>query len=310
MAYRRRYRRVATTTAAAPPPAASFTGALAVERFDSPRAFASACAGIDPRYHVTERARETWASGNAGSTWADYDRDCRDGNVSNIKAASDLLEKIAVNVETDTLQWQASPAGAYPMVPDYLAGRPDCMRRRIPAQSERAPIRLYVDMVSSAAIDTDTLVKRGVSFLALAMALARTRPVELYAAIPVRVSETRKDHVTVVRIPTAPLNLAVASAMFTSGGIIRTMGYRYASARCGDRPNAVLHWLGGTMPEWYTDPAQYLRAEGAYTALLRTAIGVGPEDFVMPPTHGSDPSVKDPIAFVQAAVDRFAGRER
>jgi hypothetical protein len=70
--------------------------------------------------------------------------------------------------------------GAVPNVPAFLAGHPQCMRRRAHVAKDTAPLAIYMDLTSSGGISAEKVERRGVVLLALARLLVEHRPVELW----------------------------------------------------------------------------------------------------------------------------------
>src|SRR5690606_16874038 len=87
-----------------------------------------------------------------------------------LRPVSALLDKIDAEArgrEADA--WMPSPVGAYPCVPDVLMGLPDNMRRRMPVEDDRSPIRLFVEIGTAAGVPVEVLRKRGAALAALAL---------------------------------------------------------------------------------------------------------------------------------------------
>lgn len=117
--------------------------------------------------------------------------------------------------------------GSIPIVPAVLSGHPLAMRRRKRMISERAPLAVCVDLVSSGGITSKTLEKRGALILALVRALSALRPVELWCGGSSFPSENEKNKTYHVffRMDTAPLDLARAAHVMTSPAFARGLLY-------------------------------------------------------------------------------------
>src|SRR5438046_5507292 len=121
------------------------------------------------------------------------------------------MDQFTVDIALPVRTMVADCAGAYPIVPDYLMGMPDCMRRRTATDDDAAPIQIYVPVGSQATITAEQLRRRGCAILALTMALARVRPVDL--SIIHYLEHTKageSENVIVATIETRPLDLATA----------------------------------------------------------------------------------------------------
>lgn len=260
---------------------ATFVDSVTVHHFDSIREFADAARPHDLGY----------SAGWAGTTHEGAYQSCVNGDLEGVADAERLLESIHAKLETRLTVVSPSPCGAYPIVPEYLAGRPDSMRRRVHALDESAPIRVFIDLTCSAKIDHKALTARGIAFLALAMLMARTRPVEMFAVVAC----TGSNHTAaVIRIPTAPLEIATVTGLFARGAV-RTLGYGYLARACGGGGN----WLKNSVAR-SGDLTGYIK-------LLRRVIGAADSDLVIGPAHYNDLSISDPVKFVQNMIDRNKG---
>lgn len=223
--------------------------------------------------------------------WDDVVRLARSGDLSLVAEAEALCEKIFAAVEAPRTTWAASPCGAFPVVPDFLVGRPDSMRRRVNDPSDRSPVRVFVETTSSGVISAATLRKRGVAYLALTMLLSAERPVELYVVCGLGGARARTSVLNVVRVGDAgPVDLASACNAMTSTGLTRGCGYSYCR-----------HVDAGVNGSWAFCYSGY--SERAYVAGLRAAVGATEYDIVVPPMFVNDPLLNDPVAFVQRALD-------
>jgi len=260
---------------------------IKVRRFDSAPEFATAAMP----YGIGEA--RGWTGSSIGEAYAA----CTEGDLSAVPEAERMIDQISANVETTRSQWDPAVAGAYPMVPDYLSGHPLNMRRRTHVANENAPLRIYLDLTSSAGVESDKLTKRGIAFLALAMLLTRSRPVEMHvftALGSARQRSPKNSGIVSIKLPTAPLDLAIAAGVFTKG-VARTLGYGYLEKNCGTGPG----WLRGLVP----GNAESMRR---YVAIVRSALRAGPEDIIIGPVYYTDASINEPIKFVQGMIDKHS----
>lgn len=238
------------------------------------------------------------AAGWTGSTPAEAYDGCTIGDLACVVDAEKMLDKINAAVETTRSVWVPTVAGAYPIVPEYLIGMPLNMRRRTHVTNENAPLRIYLDLTASAGVDCADLAKRGIAFLALAMLLTKTRPVEMHAftAIGTRGHGEKRNGIATIKLPTQPLDIAIAGGVFTKG-IARTLGYQYIAKEFG----------GGWGGDWYKG-IHPVNAEGDehYTKEIRKALGVGPEDIIIGPVYYKDETIKSPVKFVQKMIDKHS----
>ena len=88
-------------------------------------------------------------------------RYARYGNESLVENANKLMDKLdSVCGGVETSQWEPSPCGAYPIVPEYLNGSPTCMRQMLPC-GEVSPVKVYVSTTSFFGITAEELEQIG-----------------------------------------------------------------------------------------------------------------------------------------------------
>jgi hypothetical protein len=180
------------------------------------------------RYSYSEFVAAAKASPahNFGNAWcggldlAETLNRAENGDESNVERANELLEQIDGAVETPHRMWAPAIGGAYPMVPDYLAGHPMSMRYLEQQVSDTTPISLYISIMASAGVDAETMQRRGIAALALVLKLQQIRPIELYAICP-WIGTT-----LVINIPTRPLSIAHAAFCLSHPAFFRRLGHQ------------------------------------------------------------------------------------
>lgn len=259
-----------------------------VYRYENPSELVEDCRKKPPRF--TDREFKQWA----GQTWAEALSAAEHGDTTLVVAAEKLIAELECSIEAPRSVWESAHAGAYPMVPDFLAGHPNSMRRRVQASDDRSPLRVVIDLTSSCSIDKVDLAKRGIAYLALAMFLGNERPVDIETVVGLGGKHSEASFV-VVPIPSRPLDLAVACNALSSPGFSRGLGYEM----CYKTPKITGAWpwrmTGGVGPE-------FVRRE-------REILGLNPEDVLAPPMHYTDPAVTDPVGFVRRAIEEHTKRE-
>jgi hypothetical protein len=108
----------------------------------------------------------------------------KEGRMELVPPSEKLLSKLETElniVTTAAYQTVADVVGGAVNVPDYVAGVPTLMRRRVRVQRETAPITLIVSISASSGVSPETMQTRGTALLALARLLARSRPVTIWA---------------------------------------------------------------------------------------------------------------------------------
>jgi hypothetical protein len=237
-----------------------------------------------------------WSNSWMGETLADVQRRCVNGLSDHIEDAEYLLEDLVLQVETPGIEWQNSVAGPRPCIPSAVAGRPDSMRRPVVVEDDRRPVVIAVDITSSGGIGVETLRKRGTVLLAMTMAIAKTRPVELYVLSAL--GGWNKAGVNCIRVGTTPLNLSLASYALSSQGLCRGVGYDYLNRNSGTFGG----WAWGLHPTG-SDRHKYLEN------MTKALAGPGIDFKFIPPVHLRDELLTDPVGFIKRSVAEIEGRE-
>lgn len=202
-----------------------------MKRFDSWSDFVTACDTSEVRgtKYGRDESRDQWYGGLSFNKAL---RLARTGDESTVERATALLDKLeAVEDGLPTRQWSASPYGAYPCVPDYLAGMPDCMRTLAPT-GDVAPVSIYVSTSVFAGFGADQVLRRGVATLALALKLQQVRPVDIFIVGELDGNENGSSFL-VIPLDSRPLCLAQAAYALTNVGFARRLQYGYAMAHLG-----------------------------------------------------------------------------
>jgi hypothetical protein len=236
-----------------------------------------------------------------GETQAEYCRKTRSGDASRVAAAEKLLNKIEPELNRDGVVWHNDVAGAYPDVAAYLANDPECMRRRVHTEDDRAPLRVWVDVSSSAQIAWEDLLPRGIAALALVMQMIRSgRAVELWTFCSLH-GRVNGQTVPCVQMCTTPIDMASVAYCLTSQGFSR--GVCYAAARQHNGFNGCWgknYVMRGTLAE---------RIAGARKTLEGL---VAPQDIILPAPFWDDKTDKgdaglifrDPVQWVLETCKR------
>lgn len=213
-----------------------------------------------------------------------------------LDAIAAVMDKIDASFrDREAVSWEPSVAGAYPVVPEALHGYPECMRQRMPVESDAAPIRIFVSSWTQSSITPEQMIARGAAVAALAMRLSEARPTELYF-----VSETahsdfdRKVVVFTIRVPTAPLSAQDVAVLFASPCVYRQHDLRAAQG-----------WYGS--PDYLPLPfGLMVNAEmpKKMRAIMTEALELEPQDIYIPPytAHGAE-EFTDPVAWVHAMLE-------
>lgn len=235
--------------------------------------------------HVSERDAVAFCEQNIG------ERHMRD--------AKALVDKIDASYrDRDKEHWQPSPFGAYPVVPDYLAGDPFSMRIKHRDEDNTAPIRYYIEAVVSGGTNTHDLERRAAGLAALIMRTAEERPVELYAVIALH-NRMRGSagYIGVIPITTHPIDLHSTIAAFATREFCRCMAFANAQQATGVDSNNC-DWLFG-----HPDGSYNQNSRERY---FRTALNMEPQDVFMQGGYLTDAEEfgSDPVKWVHKQIEK------
>lgn len=230
------------------------------------------------------------------------------GNDANVPEAQRLLDQFSAELET--LAWQDEPtvAGCYPIVAEFLAGEPECMRLPTLVGSEAAPLSVFVDLTCSGGVTPAEIKTRGIAVLAAVMALSAVRPVTLEVGCvmgttakgaPKALKGERVSMVSVV-LDTAPLDLSTAAWMLSDVAAARRLMYSVSE---------ILHDFSGN---WPTLKGAEHGASGseAYAARVRTLLDLPGDTLYVPAVSsfefGNARDIFDnPIKWAERTVQQF-----
>jgi len=227
----------------------------------------------------------------AGDSMSDFKRKVSLGDPALVAESEKFLNSIE-NLVPVSRGWRNydDVVGAIPNIPAFLAGHPQCMRRRQRVAKENAPLTIYMDLTSSAAIEAKTVQRRGVVLLALVRMLVEHRPVELWVGI----SKGRGGLSGTVawKIDTTPLDLARSSYHIGATMMARGFGYGIDDA---------VHQTGGSWP--FSSHDLHCR-----TAKARLMEAMDVQDMLfVPPIFVTDPLTNDPVGWLKRTMKEYAG---
>lgn len=217
------------------------------------------------------------------------------GDTSLVPQAEAALTKLDTAIETTRRMWEPNVAGAYCCVPDAIVGRPTSMRRMVHVRDETSPITILAVTTSSAGISAKTLAERGVTILALVMALSRIRPVVLQQ---LTILDGDKDGETVItsEINTHPLDLATACYVLTSAGFARRLTYDLARK---------LNRFRGGWPATFS----YSKPERYYAALAPKLVADPSRCLIIGAAQLGDQLLREPIEWINQQIQRFTSSQ-
>jgi hypothetical protein len=217
-------------------------------------------------------------------------------------APSDLLISQLEDQIVHTKKWRNvdDVVGAIANVPAFIAGVPQCMRRRQRLDHDDAPVTIFMDLTSSAGISAQDLLKRGTAILAFARLLCEHRAVELWGGISIGEGGwggKAWSNTVGWRIDTTPLDLARAAFLLAAPAMARGIGYAL-----GEKTSSRGSW-GGSWPFGNHDKHVATQAER-----LQRALG-NSELLLVPPIYLNDPLTQDPVGWIKRELSQYVHTE-
>jgi len=247
------------------------------------------------KYDSTLRNKISGSEGWAGASYDSFKQRIETGDNSLVEESDKFLALIEDQVPMSR-GWRNidDVVGALPNVPAFLAGHPQCMRRRVRTMKDSAPLAIYMDLTSSAGISAYDVQKRGIVLLALVRLLVEHRPVELWVGAGLGNYGGKTAGTVAWRVDTAPLDLARAA--FHISATVMSRGFGYGLAR------AVL----GTDGCW---PFHNYDLHCKTAAQRLQAVFPGQELLYVLPIHLRDEMTTDPVGWLKRTMARYTGQE-
>jgi len=203
------------------------------------------------------------------------------GYTKHVEELNDLVNSLDVQTEGVTISPGVS--GFSPIVPNYISGHPFTMRRRVSADSETAPIRVFVAMAVSCGVTAEQARLRGAAIIGLCLALANFRPVELWLYS----SGDSKKNCQLIRLGNSPWDLSEIGFMVGHTAAMRLFVYGL-EAKNG--------WSG----RW----ADYSYCGNLDLAKLREHIDITEHDIIIPGQYLGDNN-DDVEAWIKDKIEQW-----
>lgn len=184
--------------------------------------------------------------------------------------------------------------GAVPNVPAFLAGHPQCMRRRERTMRDTAPLAIYMDLTSSGGISASDIERRGVTLLALTRLLVEHRPVELW--VGTSIGDYTCSSTAAWRIDTTPMDLARAAYHISATSMSRGFGYRVCEKEMTNT------WRG----KW---PFNNYGLHVSTAPKRLESVFPGQEMLYVPPIHLSDEMTQNPVGWIKRTLAKYVNGE-
>lgn len=254
--------------------------------FPSPTDFIDFCKKVGVNGHVRGWGDSDWYGHEDVPACIDRARRGHPGVQAEIDAEFARFHRLQ-QLELEVSTWTPAPFGAYPVIGDYLAGSPECMRRMQYRDIDTTGIRVLVDTTSSAGVNAKQLFKRGLTIGAFIRALSAIRPVELFMAVT---GDGRGGvSAALIQLPANPLDISVCAWALGSQRLTRGFGYEFIRATNG--------FSGG----WPWGQYDHHRV----TNQLRSFLRMEAADVYIPPINLDDALIKNPYKWLDAQLRTY-----
>lgn len=238
-----------------------------------------------------------WAGGRTLPEAIDYIR--RGGDPRETERAQKLVNKIdATFRDRSREEWTPAPYGAYPVVPDYLAGDPFSMRTKVRTVSDIAAIKLVIEQAVNNTVTPEQAMNRAAAVAALAQRLSEMRPVELWLSSNAAIENGRRQSLSMVKLDASPVNVGQLIALFSPSGL-RMVKFVLSNALMENRdPTMFPFWVGGIR-------LASARNFERYNDAVRERMGLAPQDIYVPLAGrvGSEELCNRPEAWVNKQLE-------
>lgn len=157
-------------------------------------------------------------------TFSQIISNAKHGDDSLVVEAEKLISQLDADIELEHPEWISSVYGAYPIVPEFLAGSPTPMRHRTRVPADNEPVGIWVDLTSSAGVNYELIRKRGIVVLALVLKLQQLRAIDLHCCCVLPDDKNGGTFIDLT-MPTRPLQLGVVCHVLTCVGFARHVMY-------------------------------------------------------------------------------------
>lgn len=265
----------------------------------------------DPFYNLSY-GKHSWDMG-LGETEAETR--ALSGDTTLVPSVKSIIDKVAHNVAAVTSsRLEPDLFGSSVSVPDYLSGAPECMRRMRQSESSGLHVGVYVSNFFSAGVAASEVLARGAAVLAFLESLQLAGfSAELYMYCltgsasyvdsgmnPTDYHDQNKrtvgaETLTVIKVESSPLDLSVSGFVIGHPAWTRDCFY-------GRELPTLANQSGPT--------ARNQRNVSVYDEQVRYMLGMAPTDVHIGPMTWGDPTVTDPVAWVQKNVTQLIERNR
>ena len=265
-----------------------------VQHFDNLSHFADHLSALENSGRASRTAAAADSYSFYGGTFKDALHRARwGGDEKTTRKIEKLVNEIELDLPSAEVRGCVSPAvvGFLPHVQNHLAGLPDAMMTYAEERSERAPLRIGVDVCCSGGVEAADMVRRGSAIAAFAYLASTQRPVELFAVAGMNTQTSQKTaQIPVIRLGASPLDISAVTFALTDPAMLRRLCFTFAE-HAGRLGSSSIRW------GWNSRPTNKDYLDGMHAALGFDA--TNPSDIFLHGGYYGDNVFGNPVAWVQ-----------
>ena len=229
-----------------------------------------------------------------------YASQIRQGDPSIVPMVNDALSRITQGLNLEpVLRYLPSVAGSRVSVPTYLAGNPQCMRRRQTTEFTTRHVCIYIEACVMGDIGREDIRARNTAIIGLIEALRMQRiAADIFASWDWGTwADSDGDHWQVVKLETRPLDLPNIAACLSEAAF--SMSYVMGGVIDSDRTGGVSRSFKSC------ECGRTAEGKKRFEAIYREKVGLNPTDVYIPEIRPTDQVVTDPIGWIERQISQL-----
>jgi hypothetical protein len=270
-------------------------GFIMIRRFDSLSEFLQIAKEHGSKSYGMWRNQSNGNHWDGGISSAKALELAENGSLDMVSSADMFLHQLETNIENAPIvSYVPSVYGSRVSVPAYLSGVPNCMRRRVIKEGSARQVSIYVSLTSSGGISAGTLLKRGMTILALLRSLQACRvSVDLFLMTELDGNRDKTgETILIIPIESKPLDLSVASFVIAHPAFDRNLTH------------PVCSYLNGYDGGWSIHNSNNGGAER-----FRKYLKLESKDVLIPSAHLYDSIITRPDEWLRERISQITNME-
>jgi hypothetical protein len=212
------------------------------------------------------------------------------GDESLVPMAEKLIDKLDASIESVGQVWKSDVFGQVINVPSYLADISTPFRRIVNQVSDVSPVRIFVGIVCSGGISQQAMQERGVTIMALVMALQAIRPVEVILYHETEIGD--RDSLYTIPLESRPVSLAHTINALANVYVARDLTYSIAYS----------DGFQGGWPKGYSGG----KPTANYQEWRAKVLGITEQDILIESTYITDEILTNPVKWINSHLSLYS----